>query len=152
MIVSTSDDLLSSRNHKRFIITMMQIQNCSPLCVSCYARWQWQSRDMLNRHISPCAVAGLWFAMGTGMQLCYIPAHLVYSSLGLDQSKALTSFCIFPGCDTPFCFSERINKWLPSKLINSETFLPRTSTLFQRYAKSVPEHCLSNSQHSVVLP
>ena len=65
---------------------------------------------MLNRHICPRADAGLWVAMGTGMQLCYIPAHLVYSSLGPDQSKTLTSFDTFPGCDTTICFSERINK------------------------------------------
>ena len=84
-----------------------------------------------NRHICPCADVGLWVAMGTGIQLCYIPAHWVYSSLGPDQSKVLTSFYTFPGCDTIFSFSERINKWLASKLINSETFLPRTNTLPQ---------------------
>ena len=65
---------------------------------------------MLNRHICPCADAGLWVAMATGMQLCYIPTYLVYSSIGPDQSEALTSFHTFPGCDTTFCFSERINE------------------------------------------
>ena len=65
---------------------------------------------MLNRHICPCADAGLWVAMGTEMQLCYIPAHLVYSSLGPDQSNALTYLYTFPGCDTTFCFSERIKQ------------------------------------------
>ena len=150
MIVSTSDDVLSSRNHKHLITTIMQIQNCSFVCVM-LCKMVMTGRDMLNRHICPCADAGLWVAMGTGIQLCYIPAHLVYSSLGPDQSKALTSFYTFPVCDTTLCFSERINKWLASKLINSETFLPRTSTLSQRYTKAVPEHCLSNNQHSVVL-
>ena len=32
MIVSTSDDVLSSRNHKHLITTTMQIQNCSFVC------------------------------------------------------------------------------------------------------------------------
>ena len=50
---------------------------------------------MLNRHICPYANAGLWVAMGTGMQLYYIPAHLVYSSLGQDQNKALTDQVLF---------------------------------------------------------
>ena len=136
---------------KHLITTIMQIQNCFPLCVSCCARWYWRGRYMLNSHICPCADAGLWVAMGTGMKLCYIPAHLVYSSLGLDQNKALTYFYTLPGCDTTFCFSEWINKWLASKLINSETFLRRTNTLSQRYTKAVPEYSLSNSQHSVVL-
>ena len=150
MIISTSDDVLSSRNHKHLITIIMQIQNCSFVCV------------MLCKMV----MTGSWYAQQTHMSLCrcravgcygyrnavvLYPAHLVYSSLGPDQSKALTSFYTFPGCDTTFCFSEKINKWLASKLINIETFLPRTSTLSQRYTKAVPEHCLSNSQHFVVL-
>ena len=150
MIVSTSDDVLSSRNHKHIITTIMQIQNCSFVCVMLCKMVMTGSWYAQQTHMS-CADAGMWVAMGTGMQLCYIPAHLVYSSLGPDQSKALTSFYTFPGCDTTFCFSLRINKWLASKLINSETFLPRTSTLSQRYTKAVPDHCLSNNQDSVVL-
>ena len=109
MIVSTSDDVLSSRNHKHLITTIMQIQNCFFVCVM-LCKMVMTGRDMLNRHICPCADAQLWVAMGTGMQLCYIPAHLVYSSLGPDQSKALASFYTFTGCDTNFCFSEKINK------------------------------------------
>ena len=141
-IVSTSDDVLNSRNHKHLITTIMQIQNCSFVCVmlcKMVMTGSWYAQN-----------AGLWVAIGTGMQLCYIQAHLVYSSLGPDQSKALTSFYTLTGCDTTLCFSERINKWLASKL-NDETFLPRTSTLSQRYTKAVPEHCLSNNQHSAVL-
>ena len=150
MIVSTSDDVLSSRNHKHLITTIMQIQNCSFVCV------------MLCKMV----MTGSWYAQQTHMSLgrcravgCYGYRNAVVlypSPLSVFQSRpgskqGTNIFYTFPGCDTTFCFSERINKRLASKLISSETFLPRTSTFSQRYTKAVPEHCLSNSQHSVVL-
>ena len=149
MTVSTSDDVLSSMNHKYLITIIMQIRNCSFVCV------------MLCKMV----MTGSWYAQQTHISVCrcravgcygYRNAVVLYPSpLSVFQSrpgsKQLTSFYTFPGCDTNFCISERINKWLASKLINSETFLPRTSTLPQRYTKAVPEHCLNNSQHSCVV-
>ena len=96
---------------------------------------------MLNRHIGPCADAGLWVAMGTWMQSCYIPSHLVYSSLGPDQSKALTSFYTFPGCDTTFCLGERINRpeykltmphnqWQPTGTLSTATHRCRNNEIY----------------------
>ena len=136
IIVSTGDDVLSSRNHMHLITTRKQIQDCSFVC---HAVQNGNDRVMI-RSIDACpsADAGLWVVMVTWMQLCYILAHLVYACLGPDQSKALTSFYTFSGCDTTFCFSERINKWLASKLINRETFLPGTNKLSQRYTEAVP--------------
>ena len=36
MIVSTSDDVVSNMNHKHLITIIMQIQNCSFVCVMLY--------------------------------------------------------------------------------------------------------------------
>ena len=148
--VNTSDDVLSSRNHKHLITTTMQIQNCSVMCV------------MLCKMV----MTGSWYAQQTHMSLCWCRAVGCYgyrnavvlypSPLSVFQSRpgskqGTNIFLYLPWVDTTFCFSERINKWLASKLLNSENFLPRTSKLSQRYTKAVPVHCLSNSQHSVVL-
>ena len=54
MIVSTSDDVLCSRNHKHLITTIMQIQNCCFVCV------------MLCKMV----MRGSWYAQQTHMSLC----------------------------------------------------------------------------------
>ena len=91
MIVSTSDDVHSSRNHEHLITTRKQIQDCSFVCVMLCKMVMTGSWYAQQTNMSLCH-AGLWVAMGTGMQLCYIPAHLLYAHLGPDQSKALTLF------------------------------------------------------------
>ena len=136
MIVSTSDDVLSSMNHTHLITTRKQIQDCSFVCVMLCKMVMTGSWYAQQTNMSLCH-AGLWVAMGTGMQLFYIPAHLVYAHQGPDQSKVLT-FLYLPWVWYHIFFSKRINKWLASKLINSETFLPGTSELFHRYTKAVP--------------
>ena len=153
MIVSTSDDVLSSRNHKHLITTIMQIQNCSFLRV-CHAVQVGNDRVVIcstdTDVLVPCWCRAVGcYGYRNAVVLYPSPRSVFQSRPGSKQG--ITIFYTIPGCDTTFCFSERINKWLASKPINSETFLPTTSTLSQRYTKDVPEHSLSNSQHSVVL-
>ena len=47
---------------------------------------------------------------GTGINLRYIPAHSIASSLGPERSKALAAFHAFTGCDTVSCFAGRGKK------------------------------------------
>ena len=138
MIVSTSDDVFSSRNHKHLITTIMQIQNCSFVCVM----------------VCKIVITGSWYTQQTHMSLCRCRAVGCYghrnavvlypSPLSVFQSrpgsKQGTNILLYlPWCDTTFCFCERIKKWIASKLLKSETFLPRTSTLSQ-----IPRLCRSN--------
>ena len=52
----------------------------------------------------------IWVAFGTGINLRYIPAHSIASSLGPERSKALPVFHTFTGCDTLSCFAGRGKK------------------------------------------
>ena len=54
MIVSTSDDVLSNRNHKHLITIIVQIQNCSYVCV------------MLCKVV----MTGSWYDQHTHISLC----------------------------------------------------------------------------------
>ena len=134
LIVSTSDYVLSSRNHKHRITTRKQIQDYSLVCVmlckmvmtgSCYAQ---------QTHMSVCRCR----AVGS---YGYRNAVVLYPSpLSLYQSRprpkqGTNIFYTFPGCNTTFCFSEIVNKWLASKLstvklscqelVNSPKEIPR---------------------------
>ena len=42
----------------------------------------------------------IWLAFEIGINLRYIPAHSIASSLGPERSKALPAFHAFTGCDT----------------------------------------------------
>ena len=68
LIVSTSDYVLSNRNHKHLITTRKQFQDYSLVCVM-MCKMEMTGHVTLNRCVCPCADAGLWVAMGTGMQL-----------------------------------------------------------------------------------
>jgi hypothetical protein len=52
----------------------------------------------------------MWVAFGTGINLRYIPAHSITSTLGEERSKALPAFHAFTGCDTVSCFAGRAKK------------------------------------------
>ena len=101
MIVSTSDDVLSSRNHKHHITTVMQIQTCSFVCVT----------------LCKMVITGSWYAQQTHMSLCrcravgcygYRNAVVLYPSpLSVFQSRAGSKqgtniFYTFPGVIPPF--------------------------------------------------
>ena len=76
----------------------------------CHSVQVGNDRIMIRSTNTCYADIGLWITMDTGILLCNIPAYLVYANLGPDQIKALTSFYTFNGCDTTFCFSERVKK------------------------------------------
>ena len=109
-----------------------------PLCVSCcgdgYDRVMIRSTDKYV--FVPCRIVGC-YGYRNAVVLYTSPLNVCPSWPGPEQGTNI--FYTFPGFDTTFCFSERVNKWHVSKLIHGETFLPWTSKL----PKDIPRLCLS---------
>ena len=83
IVVSTSDDVLSSRNHKHLITTIMQIQNYSFVCV------------MLCKMV----MTGSWYAQKTHMYLgrCRAVGSYGYRNAVVLYPSPLSVFQSRPG-------------------------------------------------------
>jgi hypothetical protein len=87
--------------------------------------------------IRPDEQLEIWVAFGTGVNLRYIPAHSIASTLGQERSKflALPAFHAFTRCDTVSCFAGRgkktaVEAWKACPEVTS-TFLSLSSPIAQ---------------------
>ena len=107
MIVSTSDYVLSSRNHKHLITTIMQIQNCFFVYVMLCKMVMTGSWYAQQAHMSLCRCRAVGcYGYRNGFVLYPSPLSVFQSRPGSKQSTSI--FYTFSRCDTNFCFSERL--------------------------------------------
>ena len=92
----------------------------------------------------------LWLAFGTGKKFCYIPAHSIAASLGVDICESLPFFHAVTGCDTTSAFHGRGKKAAYDTWMALSSATPAFKFLSDRPSSVDPVH-FGNVERFIVL-